>query len=588
MSYLLPWLILIPVLAGIVIVAIALRGGQQLASRAAQAVSILLLVASCWVAMSYAIEGPAGVSASAEAAGGATIQPLWVFQPSWLSARLPSGSSLAPSLWNFSLGLDGIGGLMLLLSSLVTCVAILIGKDQVGQSHGLMGGWLLIASGAMAMVFLAMDLLTFYIGFELALIPLFALVAGWGTDRKESFTAARRFVLFTLAGSIPMVLGLLALASLGGGASWTWDFVRLSSAAAAPSGLAGRVSESWAFWLLLWGLGIKMAILPLHAWLPPTYRACHPVGTAFLGAVAVKMGLFGFLRLLLPMLPQACIQYGPWVLGSLGAAAILYGAFAALGQKDLRTLLAYSSLSHVGFIMLGLFSLTSEGLAGGVLQMFHHGLTTAAMFLLVGAIGARIGTYDWQDATGGLAGRWPHLAAFFVFFTMAGAGMPGLNHFVGELLSLLGMARVAPWLSAVGCAGVLLGAWYALRMVHRLFFGTSSSEKPPRKGADAAAVVTGDLGWRPILVFSFMAAVALYGGLVPSHWLQLFRADTDRIAQQLYQRNGAAASARRLSEASIESPQLHGPTLVTRRFLSEHDGQALNVGQTPTTLHLLP
>jgi NADH-quinone oxidoreductase subunit M len=246
---------------------------------------------------------------------------------------------------------------MLLLSSLVTCVAIVIGKDQVGPSHGLMGGWLLIASGAMAMVFLAMDLITFYIGFELALIPLFALVAGWGTDRKESFTAARRFVLFTLAGSIPMVLGLLALASLRSGDSWTWDLVGLSTAANAstyPS--ADRGSQTWTFWLLVWGLGIKMAILPLHAWLPPTYRACHPVGTAFLGAVAVKMGLFGFLRLLLPMLPEACIQYGPWVLGSLGAAAIFYGAFAALGQKDLRMLLAYSSLSHVGFIMLGLFS----------------------------------------------------------------------------------------------------------------------------------------------------------------------------------------------------------------------------------------
>jgi NADH-quinone oxidoreductase subunit M len=583
MSYLLPWLILTPVLAGIAIVAIALRGGQQLASRVAQAMSILLLVASCWVAMSYAIEGPAGVSASPEASGVATIQPLWVFQPTWLSARLPSGSSLAPSLWNFSLGLDGIGGLMLLLSSLVTCAAILIGKDQVGASHGLLGGWLLIASGAMAMVFLAMDLLTFYIGFELALIPLFALVAGWGTDRKESFAEARRFVLFTLAGSIPMVLGLLALASLRGGDAWTWDFVGLSAAANAPADPAvGRGSEAWAFWLLVWGLGIKMAILPLHAWLPPTYRACHPVGTAFLGAVAVKMGLFGFLRLLLPMLPQACIEYGPWVLGSLGAAAIFYGAFAALGQKDLRTLLAYSSLSHVGFIMLGLFSLTSEGLAGGVLQMFHHGLTTAAMFLLIGAIGIRRGTYDWQEAAGGLAGRWPHLAAFFVFFTMAGAGMPGLNHFVGELLSLLGMARVAPWLSAVGCAGVFLGAWYALRMVHRLFFGTPSSEKPQRKGADAAPVVTGDLGWRPILIFSFMAAVALYGGLVPSHWLQLFRSDTDRIAQQLYQRTGSEVSAIRFSEATNASSQRDGRTLVTRRLLSEQAGQPL------TTLHPLP
>jgi NADH-quinone oxidoreductase subunit M len=214
--------------------------------------------------------------------------------------------------------------------------------------------------------------------------------------------------------------------------------------------------------------------------------------------------------------------------------------------------------------------------------MFHHGLTTAAMFLLIGAIGARRGTYDWQDAAGGLASRWPHLAAFFVFFTMAGAGMPGLNHFVGELLSLLGMARVAPWLSAVGCAGVFLGAWYALRMVHRLFFGTPSSEKPQRKGADAAAVVSGDLGWRPILVFGFMAAVALYGGLVPSHWLQLFRADTDRIAQQLYPRDGSAANGNRLSEATRKSLRLDGPTLVTRRFLAEQ------AGPTNTTLHPLP
>jgi len=404
---------------------------------------------------------------------------------------------------------------------------LVLAKSTVSHDRSDFAAWLLVASGCMLLVFMSMDLLLFYIGFELVLIPLFVLIACWG-DGGATW-AAKRFVLYTLAGSIPMVLALLGISSLYAGTNdWQIGFAELSQRAAVSAASADQVAgQSWIFWLLVLGLGIKTAVLPLHTWLPSTYGASHPTCSAFLAAVVLKLGLFGFLRLALPLVPSACSAYGPVVLGSLGAVAIVYGALAALAQKDLRLLMAYSSLSHVGFITLGMFALNAEGITGATLQMFNHGVTTAAMFLLVASLIVRRGSPRWDEGSRGVAGHFPLLAFFLVFFVVAGAGTPGLNNFVGELLALIAMIEVYPILTAIGSLGIVLGAWYAFRLTQNVLFGRYEADK---RLTASSTLVSEDLAIGPKAVFFALAVLSIAIGVFPLKAIDIFRQDTERIA----------------------------------------------------------
>ncbi len=531
MNTLLPLLILLPLLGGLLLLigrrsALSESAGENAAaliSLVCLALSVLLVINVAKMPEPQAEDGPTVAS---------TIVPKLEFAPAWFSVRLPAAMSIAQDGWQLRLGLDGIGAMMILLTTLVTSCVLVIARSTITKNRSDFAAWLLVASGCMLLVFMSMDILLFYIGFELVLVPLFLLIALWG-DRDAS-GAARRFVLYTLAGSIPMVLALLGLSSLYSDEVWRIGFVELSQLAAEQINDPGRMAaQAWIFWLFVLGLGIKTAILPLHTWLPTTYGAAHPTCSAFLAAVVLKLGLFGFLRVVLPLLPNATAFYGPMILAPLGAIAIVYGAMAALAQRDLRLLMAYSSLSHVGFITLGMFALNTEGLAGATLQMFNHGLTTGAMFLVVACLVARRGNYRWDEGSRGIADHFPRLAFFLVFFVVAGAGTPGLNNFVGELLALVAMVSVKPVLTAIGALGIVLGAWYAFRLTQNVLFGRYEA------GDSKAEVTRGDLTFDQKAVFASLAGLSILIGVIPMSTINIFRSDVERLAKM----SGAAVQS---------------------------------------------
>lgn len=536
MNNLLPILILLPLLGGLLLLLVRRRVTDSVGETIATSIGLVCFVLSIVLAVAI-VRWPEPSTAAPASGVSAVIAPKLQYAPEWLHVQMPATAPFAEGVCQLRLGLDGIGAIMVLLTTLVTACVLIFARTTIERNRAAFGAWMLIASGCMLLVFMAMDLLLFYIGFELVLVPLFALITGWGD--RDANSAAKRFVLYTLAGSIPMVLALLGISALySDGDSFTNDWqVGLSelSRRAAESALnPDQVSaQTWIFWLLLLGLGIKTAILPLHTWLPTTYGASHPTVSAFLAAVVLKLGLFGFVRLALPLLPNATAVIGPPVLGTLGAIAIVYGAFAALAQRDLRLLMAYSSLSHVGFITLGLFALNTEGIAGATLQMFNHGLTTAAMFLLVGCLIARHGTARWDEGSRGLASHFPRLAFFLVFFVVAGAGMPGLNNFVGELLALTAMIEVYPVLTAIAALGIVFGAWYSFRLTQNILFGRYDAGRHdlPKQGEVVQSqLTTRDLFPEQRAVFAAMAILSLAIGILPLGAMDIFRSDVERIA----------------------------------------------------------
>jgi NADH-quinone oxidoreductase subunit M len=407
-----------------------------------------------------------------------TVQPRLL----WRTAEVPLAFlGTTPPTVRFQLGLDGPGIAMILLTTIVTVAVLLIVPKQIESKTTEYAASMLFTESFLLGAFLSMDLVSFYIFFELTLLPVMALMIVWGTG--QSRTAAGKFVLFTLAGSLPMMAGLVGLATLASphSADMTISIPSLASqwnpsvdsdiAMSLPANLS---TQRWIFGLILLGLGIKMAILPFHTWLPTTYAAAHPTTTALLAGVILKLGLFGILRILLPILPTPAAEFSEFWGPALGAVAVVYGALIALAQTDLRLLLAYGSLGHVGFITMGLFSLTVEGLSGAAIQMFNHGITTAAMFLLVAMLMRRRPDFDWSTSPSGLTRSFPLLASLFLFFTLAGAGMPGLNNFVGEILAMSGLIQRSLFWTAIASLGIIFGAWYGLRVIERLFFGPLS------------------------------------------------------------------------------------------------------------------
>lgn len=544
MSGLLPILILLPLVGGIALLLLSRRGSEG-SSGGFWAISVALIALAISVVLTGVVSQEATVAKlpAAEGVAYATIQPLVKYQPQWGSVEGPSGVSL-----QFALGLDGLGAMMALLTTSVVLMVLLFASRTVKQNFTSYAAWTLLAEAGLLTVFLSMDMILFYVGFELALVPLLVLISVWGSG--DSQRAAKRFVVFTLAGSVPMVLALIGIVwhyPIGG---VTTLFEELSRRAATNLPAETLASQSWIFGLLVLGLGIKMAILPLHTWLPTTYSASHPTTTALLAAVVLKLGLFGFMRIALPLVPVACLEYGPLLLGFAGAFAIVYGALAALAQGDLRLLLAYSSLSHVGFITLGMFALNEEGIAGASLQMVNHGITTAAMFLLVGCLIERRGSSNIAKAGGGLASLYPRLAVLLLFFVFAGAGMPGLNNFVGEVMALIAMMARHPTLTVISALGVLLGAWYSLRMAKDLLFGQLVKQKGDSDGATDLQTIE----WAPLAA---LAIISLAIGCYPQPAIDLVKQDASRLAGIYSSLDGMAKA----NSTALVTPEASTPKL---------------------------
>jgi NADH-quinone oxidoreductase subunit M len=534
MTLLIPILILLPLFIGIGIFIFGSKGESMVglalgASALVLGLSILLLFQVL------------GTTDAENALKDATIHARVSFAPEWLQIRLPVSVGGHPVQWQLQFGSDGIGALMVLLTGIVGFATMVMATIQIKERLASYLALLLITQSMLLGVFLSMDLLSFYLFFEAVLLPLILLINGWG-NQKESQQASRKFLLYTLVGSVPMVLGLIGIAlhsdtpdrastvsleALSAIANETQQSAINASAGGDKSAIPMLMEkEGWIVLLLLLGFGIKLAILPLHTWLPTTYAAAHPNTTALIASVVAKLGVFGIIRIVIPLTPLALSTTGQMLFGGLGALAIVYGAMVALSQSDLRKVLAYSSISHVGFITLGLMSMNSEGLSGATIQMFNHGIITCGMFLLLGMLEQRQGKVSLDAQDQGFASLYPKLSVFLVFFTLAGAGLPGLNGFVGELLAMTGMIRVSGIFVAIAVLGTVLGAWYGLRIVQRVLFGSSGPTKPRN-----VLLVSTDLSVREFGPLLAMAFVCLYIGVRPQDSIHLFEQDVKRIVR---------------------------------------------------------
>ena len=426
----------------------------------------------------------------------------------WLVVDFPAADSadfglVVDQIWvaqlgfSWKLGLDGISLFMLALTALLFPLAALAGvPDHNPKAYF---AWLLLLEFGCLGVFLALDILLFFLFFEVVLIPMYFLIGEWGHGRARH--SAVKFFLFTMFGSAFMLVGILAAAFLhssatGGGL--TFDLVEIAETQAiAPS------AARWIFLAFALGFAVKVPLVGLHTWLPDAHTDAPTAGSVILAGVLLKLGTYGFIRFGLYLFPEASRFFAPLML-TLGVVGILYGAVVAAMQRDLKRLIAYSSVAHLGFIILGVFALNVEGLSGGLLQMVNHGITTGALFLLVGWVYERRHTREIAEL-GGLARPAPVLGAIFLLVMLASVGLPGLNGFVGEFLVLLGAFEAHRWWAVAATVGVILAAVYLLWAFGRVFWGRASGEN---------ARMT-DLGWRERLVITPLLVLILFLGIYP-------------------------------------------------------------------------
>jgi NADH-quinone oxidoreductase subunit M len=396
--------------------------------------------------------------------------------------ELSIGSIYASWAWipslgiNYSLHLDGISLVMVVLTGLLTtvCMAASFHIDRKVKSY--MAFMLLFESGMLG-VFLASNLFLFYIFWEVMLIPAYLLLGTWGGERR--IYSAFKFVIYTSAGSFLMLIGIIALGyyhqqAAGGTCGYTLELSQLLNTTTTCSGHLGTNVQTWLLLAFAAAFVVKIPLIPFHSWLPDAYSEAPAPVTALIAGAMSKTGIYGFLRLCIPLFPQAIHTLAP-LFSTLAVVGILYCAVMALVQTDIKRLLGYSSISHLGVIMLGLLSFTAQGVTGSVLQMVNHGITTAALFLIAGFLELRTGTRRLSDY-GGLAVRIPLLAVVMFIAALSSLGLPGLNSFTGEFLALLGTFRANVTLGVLGTLVIVPAAWYLLRFFISTMWGTPNSD----------------------------------------------------------------------------------------------------------------
>ncbi|OYW22636.1 MAG: NADH-quinone oxidoreductase subunit N [Planctomycetales bacterium 12-60-4] len=460
------------------------------------------------------------------------IQPRMELRQTWLEVGTTSAGE--PIRCEFYLGVDGISVSMIVLTTILCISAVLVSWTAIKERAAEFYAALLVLEAGLIGVFCAFDLLLFYVFFEFTLIPLFFLVGIWGGPLRRY--AAGKFFIYTLAGSLITLLGLVSLVLT---AQQTTHLATPFSipdlaAALAVKPLAPEV-QGMLFLAIAAGFMVKVPLFPFHTWLPLAHVEAPTAGSVLLAGVLLKLGSYGFLRLCLPMLPEGCLEVGMPLITTLSVIGIIYGSMCALAQNDIKKLVAYSSVAHLGFCMLGMFALNAEGITGGVLQMINHGLSTGALFCLVGMFYERYHTRMLSDL-GGLANKLPRLGVLMVFICFASIGLPGLNGFVGEVLALAGMFKRDPGYAALGALGVVLGAWYLLGVLQKAFFGPL--EEPHH---DDHAEPIDDLNAREIVTLLPLAALCLYLGLFPQTLIDLVQPDIDGILQ-VYSESAPATS----------------------------------------------
>jgi NADH-quinone oxidoreductase subunit M len=375
----------------------------------------------------------------------------------------------------YKLGADGLSVALVVLTTTMSWISILASfKPIQTRIKEYMVSFLILEVGLIG-VFLALDLFLFYIFWEIVLVPMYLIIGIWGGANR--IYATIKFVLYTLVGSLLMLVAILATAfayQSANGGSWVgaFDFVTLRDFAASATGGFAPALQIGAFLAFFLAFAIKVPMFPFHTWLPDAHTEAPTAGSVMLAAIMLKLGAYGFIRFAVPLFPDAAQTFAPAII-VLSLIAIIYGAIVALVQPDLKRLVAYSSVSHMGFVTLGVFVFTQQGVQGAILQMINHGLITGALFLLVGVIYER--THDRTIAKmGGLAARMPVYAAVFGFFVFASGGLPGLSGFVGEFLTLVGTFEVSPAAAAIAALVMVLAAGYLLFMYGRIVFGEVS------------------------------------------------------------------------------------------------------------------
>jgi NADH-quinone oxidoreductase subunit M len=420
---------------------------------------------------------------------------LWVrFDPSDPGFQFVESASWLPELGiTYKLGVDGISVLFVLLSTLLTPICILASWEsiQVRVREYMLA--FLILETMMVGMFAALDFVVFYVFFEGVLIPMYLIIGVWGGPRRVY--AAMKFFLFTLAGSVLMLLALLAMWYAAG----TTDIPTLLHTAFPAS------MQTWLFLAFLASFAVKVPMWPVHTWLPDAHVEAPTAGSVILAGVLLKMGAYGFLRFSLPMLPLASEHLAP-LMFALSVIAVVYTSFVAFAQTDMKKLIAYSSVAHMGVVTIGIFVINAQGLSGALFQMLSHGIVSGALFLCVGVVYDRMHTRD-IDRYGGLADRMPAYALMFMLFTLASIGLPGTSGFVGEFLVLVGAFEVNFWLALLGSLGMILGVAYMLYLYRRVIFGRITRD-------DLRAIL--DLSPREMAVFAPLAIVTLWMGIYPS------------------------------------------------------------------------
>jgi NADH-quinone oxidoreductase subunit M len=413
------------------------------------------------------------------------------------------------------LAVDGISILLVVLAGVMFPLS-LIGIDPEHKDRSYFA-WFLFLEAAVMGAFLAFDMFLFFVCFEVSLVPLYFLIGGWGHGDKVR--SATKFFLYTSLGSIFMLVSMVATAVLfqkENGGPLTFDLITIAT--------ENSFSETTARWLFVGfaiALSVKAALFPVHTWLPDAHGNAPTAGSVDLAAIMLKLGTFGFFRFGLLLFPEAVVWAGPFFV-TIGVISILYGAICAAMQRDLKRVIAFSSVAHLGFIVLGTFALTSESLAGGVLQMVNHGITSGALFLLVGYLYQRRHTYE-ISALKGLQKPAPIMAAVFTVLMLAAIGTPGLNGFVGEFLILIGSFLTYRWWVVVATAGVILAAVYMLWSYQRVFHG-----EPDEENADIR-----DLGLRERGVMFVLVALVLLIGIFPKPFLERIEPTVNRLLEHV-------------------------------------------------------
>ena len=467
--------------------------------------------------------------------------PLWF----WLDTTGPDWQFVERHDWipsigaEYFLGVDGFSTLLILLATLIGAIAVLSSWTAITERVKEYYIFLLVLQTGMIGAFVALDFLLFFVFWEVMLVPMYFLIGIWGSANR--LYSAIKFFLFTLVGSVIMLLGILAVYFYNYDITgvYTFDITRFHELNMPFE------YQWWVFLAFFLGFAVKVPMFPFHTWLPDAHTDAPTAGSVILAAVLLKMGTYGFIRFSLPILPEATLVFVPWVVG-LSIVGIIYGALVAMAQSDWKRLVAYSSVSHMGLVTLGIFALTPVGITGSILQQINHGISTGALFLIVGIVYERRHTREISEY-GGLSKVMPAFAVVFAVMMLSSIGLPTLNGFIGEVLILQGIFVVNTWWAAAAASGIVLGAAYMLWLYQRTMFGTVDNPKNENLP---------DLNLREWATFTPLLILAVWIGLYPKPFLDRLETSVDHVMARVNSVYGPRNVLNDESQEAAEPPEL--------------------------------